>query len=222
MNTNKVSILATILSIVVLSIGLYTFKTNYDALAKDYAALQRSHEELQVDFNAMYKELNKPNVVEAKEVIEPIDYQRGAAALYDIELSEELQQYTYTMCSYYGVEGLYETVLAIMWQESSFVPTKVSKTDDYGLMQINKCNHEYLKENLGLVDMLDEFDNIEGGVYILSTLFEKYEDIDKVLMAYNMGPGGAASAWRRGHYTSAYSLSVREKEQMILQKRKDI
>lgn len=144
-----------------------------------------------------------------------IQYDRAAVPTYTLPLSDELQQYTYDRCRYYGIEDYYEIVLAMMWRESTFDPTKISSTNDYGLMQINECNLESLNEILGSVDIMDPESNIESGVYILSTLFERYESIDKALMAYNLGPGGAAKQWSQGNYTNFYSRDITSKAELI-------
>lgn len=134
---------------------------------------------------------------------------------YDIPLSKELQLYTYTRCVDYGIADHYELVLAMMWQESNFTPDTISKTDDYGIMQINACNHEWLSDLLGTTDFLDACQNIDAGTYIISKMLLKYEDEHKALMAYNMGERGASLNWEAGIYTSNYSRGVVAKREVI-------
>lgn len=135
---------------------------------------------------------------------------------YDIKLSQELQLYTYTKCADLGIAEDYELVLAMMWQESSYRPNLVSKTNDYGLMQINKVNHSWLSEELGITDFLDPYQSIDAGTHIIASLLLKYEDPHKALMAYNYGEAGARSHWNRGTYTSSYSREVAEKQDILL------
>ena len=61
---------------------------------------------------------------------------------FDIPLSEELQDYIREKCSEYEVPM--ELVIALIDKESSFRSDVVSTTNDYGFMQINQCNHEWL------------------------------------------------------------------------------
>ena len=76
-------------------------------------------------------------------------------------------------------------------------------------MQINTVNHEWLQEKLGITDFLDPYQNTRSGIYILRTLFEKYQDTAKVLMAYNMGEDGAKKLWDKGIYdTSTHKKSL--------------
>ena len=134
---------------------------------------------------------------------------------YDIPLSKELQLYTYTRCVDYGIPEHYELVLAMMWQESNYTPDLISATDDYGIMQINACNHEWLSDLLGTTNFLDVCQNIDAGTYIISKMLLKYGDEHKALMAYNMGENGAALNWDAGIYTSSYSRGIIAKREAI-------
>lgn len=192
-------------------------------LTNEISSYQRQVEELEISVSNLQQELltTQGELTIAEETLSrftsPIKYDCAAAPTYNVPLDKELQKYTYDMCRYYGIEDQYEVVLAVMWRESNFTPDAISSTDDYGIMQINKCNHEYLYSTLGITDIMDTKDNIHGGVYILSTLFSKYETTSKALMAYNMGPGGASSLWSEGIYTSAYSKDVLDKAALIEQ-----
>lgn len=127
--------------------------------------------------------------------------------LYDIQLSEELQHYTQDVCEEYGVS--YPLVIAIMKKESEFRSDAVSSTNDYGIMQINGGNHEWLEWALGITDWFDPRQNILAGVYMLAQ-FNGYEDVHQILMSYNCGPSGAKKLWAEGVYSTAYSRSVVE------------
>lgn len=128
------------------------------------------------------------------------------AKIYDIPLTEELQKYTFNLCQENNLD--YEFTLAVMEQESDYREKVISKTNDYGIMQINKANHEWLKEELGIDDFLDAEQNILAGVKMLSDLTVKYEDPHKALMAYNAGEAGAKKHWDKGTTTSGYSREV--------------
>ena len=121
-------------------------------------------------------------------------------------LPVELQEFTYYLCEAYYID--FEFAMALMYTESSFRADVVSGTNDYGLMQINKCNHKMLTETIGVTDFLDPHQNIRSGIYILANLFEKYEDPGKVLMAYNMGQTGAKRLWDKGVHESRYSNKI--------------
>lgn len=137
---------------------------------------------------------------------------------YDIPLSEELQYYTYIRCVDLGIAEYYELILATMWQESNFNPELISNTNDYGLMQINKCNHDWLSKELNITDFLDPYQSIDAGTHIFASLLLKYEDPHKALMAYNFGEAGARKHWDRGIYTSSYSSAIAVKQEQILNK----
>lgn len=124
----------------------------------------------------------------------------------EVELDEELQEFIY--CLSYGYNIDYAFVMGLIEAESTYQVNVVSSTNDYGLMQINTVNHEWLKEKLGVTDFLDPYQNTRSGIYILRNLFEKYEDPEKVLMAYNMGETGAKRLWDKGIYETDYTNKV--------------
>lgn len=129
----------------------------------------------------------------------------------ECELSEDLQEYTYYLCKDYEVD--YCFVMGLMFTESAFVADSISITDDYGLMQINACNADYLEDKLGIADLLEPYQNIQAGLYILKGLFEKYGNESLVCMAYNMGEYGASQLWDSGIYSTIYSEKVIAKAQ---------
>lgn len=124
----------------------------------------------------------------------------------ECKLPEELQEYTYYLCQAYYID--FEFVMAVMFAESSFRADVISGTSDYGLMQINKCNHATLEGALGITDFTDPYQNIHGGIYLLRGLFEKYDEPALVCMAYNLGEYGASVLWDKGIYETSYSLKV--------------
>ena len=136
--------------------------------------------------------------------------------LYDVPMSDELQRYVREQAERQGVP--FEIALAVIERESSYQPDAVSDTGDFGLMQINVCNHRWLYEELGITDVMDPEQNIEAGLYILGQAFQKYDDPDKALMAYNMGDSGMKAAWSKGQHSSKYSRAVIETAQALKRK----
>nr|DAP39791.1 MAG TPA: Transglycosylase SLT domain [Caudoviricetes sp.] len=124
----------------------------------------------------------------------------------ECSLPVELQEYTYYLCEAYYID--FDFVMALMYTESSFCTDIISGTNDYGLMQINKCNHAELTDKLGITDFTEPYQNIRAGLYILRRLFEKYDEPTKVCMAYNMGEYGASVLWDKGIYETTYSQKV--------------
>lgn len=144
-----------------------------------------------------------------------LEKQGPEAPIYDIPLSQELQEYTFSVCIENGVD--YEMVLAMIGAESSYRAEVVSKSNDYGLMQINISNHNSLRETLGVDDLLDPKQNILCGVYLLGKLAAKYDDPHRILMAYNMGEYGAKVYAESGNAESAYSRTVMDARAKLLQ-----
>jgi len=126
---------------------------------------------------------------------------------FDVPLSKELQDYIRNLCDEYDVP--IELVIAVIDVESTFRADLVSETNDYGLMQINKCNHEWLTDKLGVTDFLDPYQNINSGVHILSGHLEVTNgDIELALMRYNNGATGAKKLWDKGIYSTAYTQKI--------------
>lgn len=124
----------------------------------------------------------------------------------DVSLDADIQEFVYYLSAGYNID--FTLVMALMQHESSFRDDVVSSTNDYGLMQINSCNHEQLAETLGVTDFLDPYQNIRAGVFTLRKLFERYQDTEMVLMAYNMGEGAAKRLWKNGVYQTNYTDSI--------------
>lgn len=132
-----------------------------------------------------------------------------------VAFGEDLQEFTYYLSAAYDID--YTLVLAIISKESAFMSDGISSTNDYGLMQINACNHEWLTEELGITNFIDPYENIKAGLFILRGLFEKYDSTSKVLMAYNMGENGASKLWEQGIFESNYSKDVLQKQETYRQ-----
>ena len=123
------------------------------------------------------------------------------------------QDYLWETCEKYEVTDYYELFIAQMYHESGFQADIVSGTNDYGLMQINKCNHGWLSKKLGKSNFLDPYTSIEAGVYILSDYLKKYDDVQTALVCYNMGE----SAIQKGIYSTKYSRGVLADEKLLVE-----
>lgn len=126
---------------------------------------------------------------------------------FDVPLSHSLQRFIYEMCADENVPVT--LIYAMIEHESQFDPEIISKTDDYGLMQINAVNHTWLNEEYRCADMLDPYQNVFCGVKIIGAYVNRYDgDLTKALMAYNMGDYGARKAWENGVDKISYSTTI--------------
>lgn len=124
----------------------------------------------------------------------------------DVPMDEDLQEFIFYLSAGYNIDFTF--VMALIQQESSFKADVISASDDYGLMQINKINHPYITETLGIKDFTEPYNNVRAGMFVLRKLFEKYETPEKVLMAYNMGETGASRLWEKNIFETNYSKKV--------------
>lgn len=129
---------------------------------------------------------------------------------FKVPLSHSLQQYIYEICSDNDLSV--SLVIALIDQESNFNPECVSDTNDYGLMQINECNFQLVKEDYNSVDMFNPYQNVYCGINILAGYLHKYDDdYTKALMCYNLGEYGASKAWENGIFCTDYTKAVETK-----------
>jgi hypothetical protein len=106
-----------------------------------------------------------------------------------------------------------EIILAIIEKESNYDANAVG--DDgksKGLMQIQERWHQDRMYRLKCTDLLDPYQNITVGADYLAELIANNEgDIEKALIAYNMGQKGAERYYFSvGLYSSEYSRKVLE------------
>lgn len=152
----------------------------------------------------------EPSVIEAAKSIDIPVYH--TITYYDVPLNQDYQDYIRQECESANVDM--ELVLAVMQVESNFNSENISQTNDYGIMQINECNHEYLREELGISDFLNPYDSAKAGIYMLSKL-NWCENENQRLMCYNMGTAGAKRYWNAGIYESSYSRKVLQAKEVI-------
>ena len=126
--------------------------------------------------------------------------------IYDVPLGRELQIFTQDVCKRYKVD--YELVLAVIQVESSFNPKAYNeKTDCSGLMQVNGINLPELSEELDVNYLFDPYENVIGGVYLLSKASVGC-DTEHALMIYNCGLTGARKLWCSGIHSTDYTRKV--------------
>lgn len=180
-----------------LSSRLSNAEALYDELTADYKSLDIEYAKTLKRFDELQDSYNE--LSDSQDVV----------TIYDIDLSRDLQKYTYATCKRYGISDYYELMLALMKQESDYDANCISSTNDYGLCQINMCNYVDLNEALGVTNLLDPRQNIQCGVYMMAANLEKANyDVTTALMYYNMGVGGATKLISKGTTSTNYSRGV--------------
>lgn len=132
---------------------------------------------------------------------------------FDVPLEQDLQNYVFDLCKKNAISPL--LIFAIIEQESNYNPNALNASEDcFGLMQIHECNFT----TYNLDEPYNAFENVRVGITILSELLDKYEDVNKALMAYNCGEYGAKRLWKKGITSNSYSRSVLDKQNEIGQR----
>ena len=215
MNTFKQMMIGFVTALIVIAIFFYAF-THSEAYL-DTEEVTEAFVEIEAE-PVEIKEI-EAEPVEIKEIeTEPVELPQETEEIaepefipLDIPLDAEVQEYLKAKCEETNID--FALVLALIDTESNFNADAHSKTNDYGLMQINKCNHKWLSLKTGATDFLDPYQNIDAGMYMLENLFEKYEEAEMVLMAYHFGESGSQKLWNKGTYTSKYSQAILEKQE---------
>ena len=102
----------------------------------------------------------------------------------NIPMSEELTQYTIDTAEKYGLKP--EVVFGVITVESNF-HADADNGLCIGLMQINRCNQEWLRNAIGVTDLFDPEQNIEAGCFILKHHLDQGYNIEQALVCYNVG-----------------------------------
>lgn len=128
----------------------------------------------------------------------------------EIPLEAETQWAIYEACDY--DPGLFCLVMAIAEHESDFDTETVGDGgSSLGMMQINTRWHTGRMEALGVTDLTNPVQCATVAIDYLLELEARYgfePESEALLMAYNMGPGGAREALKAGQTSTDYSREV--------------
>ena len=200
-----------------------TLQQNYTDIKNEYSEVIESYTKLSIEYAELRTELRDKEMIETQsaEIKEDnniiltdtlVRYSNESSGFkynHDIPLSEDIQKYAYNKCQESGID--YYIFLGLMRKESSFNPEAVSKTNDYGLCQINKINHNWMRKVFGSDwDPLNPYDSIDASIFMLSEYTKDYncDNYHVLLMNYNMGHGNAVECFNSGIYSSKYSRAI--------------
>ena len=160
------------------------------------------------DYQEAKRRAQPAAVTQAEEPAAPEVPKEPERTYYNVPLTEDLQDVIIDTAGGRGVDPA--LVLAIIKKESGCNPDASGDNGrSQGLMQIWRSFHEKRMEKLGAVNLYDPRDNVIVGIDILAEKLDKYEDIEKALIAYNAGDAGAKKHYfSKGIYSSSYSRAV--------------
>ena len=195
--------------------------TKYEDMRSSYVELSIQYAQVKTQLDRDLKADTSSSVVEQKSTepkqisstetmsLSSVQYSPGFKYNESISLSQDLQRYAYQKCKEYNIE--YPVLLGLMRKESTFNPSAKSSTGDYGLCQINQCNHNWMREVFGSDwDPMNPYDSIDASVYILDHYSRTYncDNYHVLLMNYNMGHNNAVECFNSGIYSSKYSRAI--------------
>lgn len=179
---------------------------------EDYSELSPELIEELVDINYLTREtvdvLLPTNIGSQRELASNV-LEINNNIYYDINCPEELQDYFYELEEKWGIPA--NLAMLIVDQESDGhwnTNGVISRTNDYGLAQINKCNHRSIFNALGYTSndlRNDQYKNLDAMFYLLSNIFNLYGytkdnyDIENVCGTYN-----GYIYWRNNEFSCKY------------------
>jgi hypothetical protein len=140
---------------------------------KDNITILNTETDKEKSENPSYNE-EDTEIVEDTTTLEPEEEK----TYYDFACSNEFQDYIISISDAYGIP--YEIMFTIIERESGGewnTNGVISKTNDYGLCQINKCNLSDIYDVLGYTEdeiLNDPYKNVEAALYLLQTIFNHY------------------------------------------------
>lgn len=125
---------------------------------------------------------------------------------YNVPLGQDLQDFISAKSEDARLEP--DLVMAVIKTESNF--RNIIANSDYGLMQINRCNHSKFDREFGGFDPMDTYQNVLAGIIILSECRDYWEERGlsgneleiAMLSSYNKGIGGYSSYGVASDYVS--------------------
>ena len=108
---------------------------------------------------------------------------------YPVPLDDDLQKYICKKCAEYQVSPA--LVMAVIGTESGYKADAIGDHGAaYGLMQIQRKWHEARMERLGVMNLLNPYENVTVGIDLLSELLDRGNGVEWALSYYS-GNGGA-------------------------------
>lgn len=212
MRKRKVQAAITICAVMIVTI-LFVIRVFAASVTKEFKSeiTEVIREECYTRDVAVLEDTSADIVTQKVEATESIPDVSGIEETY---ISDE----AYSACIRYGNEYniLPELLMAMIERESEGNPNAYNGTDS-GLMQVAQKWHYDRMERLGVTDLFDTDQNIHTGADYLAELFNDYEDVYLVLMAYNMGYETAYKYYSQGVISEyAQEVAARADELFLL------
>ena len=147
----------------------------------------------------------------------PISEFQAFTPIDEVPLDADLQEFIFGVAEDYGLEG--ELVMAVIGQESNYNHCVLGDDgESYGLMQVQKSQHEDRMERLKVTDLYDPYENVLVGIDYLAECMSKYPKVASALTVYNAGERGANELYfSRGIDGNGYANKVMERWETLIE-----
>lgn len=135
---------------------------------------------------------------------------------------EVVQAYLWCLCEERGIN--YYVVVALIERESRYQwDASGDNGNSKGYMQIYESWHKGRMEAEGVTDLYNPYGNIRVGLNFLQELTGGGVNADYhyVLMSYNMGESRAKALYKKGIYSTEYSIGILQRAQELQQELKE-
>lgn len=135
---------------------------------------------------------------------------------------EVVQAYLWCLCEERGIN--YYVVVALIERESRYQWDATGDDgNSKGYMQIYENWHKERMEAEGVTDLYNPYGNIRVGLNFLQELTGGGVNADYhyVLMSYNMGESRAKALYKKGIYSTEYSIGILQRAQELQQELKE-
>lgn len=135
---------------------------------------------------------------------------------------EVVQAYLWCLCEERGIN--YYVVVALIERESRYQwDASGDNGNSKGYMQIYESWHKERMEAEGVTDLYNPYGNIRVGLNFLQELTGGGVNADYhyVLMSYNMGESRAKALYKKGIYSTEYSIGILQRAQELQQELKE-
>ena len=167
---------------------------------------QKEKEEKKKEAERKKKEEEERKYKEAHPHYEVYDPTDGEWHHMDFDLQDHLKN----LCDENNITEYFPLLLVQLYCESGYKSNLVSSTGDYGIAQINECNHSSLRKQLGVTDFLDPYQSIECNVFYMAQFLKDYPP-NQALSKYNTGQAYNSTPYSRkvlGRYNDGQGVRL--------------
>nr|WP_314465607.1 lytic transglycosylase domain-containing protein [uncultured Clostridium sp.] len=133
---------------------------------------------------------------------------------------EVVQAYLWYLCRDREID--YYTMVALIERESNYrYNARGDNGNSKGYMQVYEKWHIDRMAEEHCEDLYNPYGNVRVGTNFFQEIWDKYPEVNKALMVYNMGESKALKQWKKGILETEYTRNIIARAQEIKQELQD-